>query len=113
MGQERSQTLAFHRPCSKQRVDSRVEEQHEERDKSENVQIMTWKERRRRNSRFRKRRQTFLKSAQKLHEDCEVDVYVAVRKGDRFFSYSSTPEERWHMEEAKRVCSRPRDMGFV
>ncbi|KAK1975606.1 hypothetical protein LZ30DRAFT_348940 [Colletotrichum cereale] len=99
MGQERSQTLSFHLPCQERKENVSEHEHPQPKPRP----TLSRKEKRRASSRFRKRRQTFVKAAHKLHRDYDVDVYVAIRKGGRFFSYSSTTDESWRPATSKAV----------
>lgn len=50
---------------------------------------------RQKRERFRKRKISIFKKAFEVSEIFSVDVYVAIRRGERYFTYSSSNESRW------------------
>lgn len=50
-------------------------------------------ERRKENERFRKRRLGLLKKAEQLRADFGVQAYVVIHRGDRYFTYTSLPNQ--------------------
>jgi len=54
---------------------------------------------------FRKRRANFIKKAHELKQICQAEVYVVIRRNDRYYTYTSTRHPQWPPPDSEIVDS--------